>query len=169
MGKVLDLTSRLNTQNDKTKSFKSELAIVQDMVEARKEILQSERREIRRTILTEFVGAFIVVPQRGLMRVSLYDISENGLSFELDLKEGTFEDEERVAMRIYLNHRTFFEFVVAVKWSEDFSEQGFNRMGGPFVKDTVNDVALHHFVNFIEAVSVNLLADNGDLKVSSGS
>lgn len=145
------------------------MAPVVDMVESRQAILNDERRDLRRTILTEFVGAFVVVPERGLMRVSLYDISDDGLAFEVDHGNGTFHNEERVAMRIYLNHKTFFEFVVQVRWQEAFDDAGFVRHGAMFAKNTVNDVALHHFVKFIEAVSVNLKADEGDLQISSGS
>lgn len=169
MGKLIDITSRLNTRNNSEKSSTSKTGDVTSMVDARQAILLSERRELRRTILTEFVGAFVVVPGRGLLRVSLYDISENGLAFELETNEGTFELGERVAMRIYLNHKTYFEFVTEIRRCEEFDDLGFNRIGGQFVKDTVNDVALHHFVKFIEAVSVNLQADDGDLQASRGS
>lgn len=139
------------------------------MVEPRQAILNDERRDLRRTILTEFVGAFVVVPERGLLRVGLYDISEDGLAFEVEVGQGHFNKEERLAMRIYLNHKTFFEFVTEVKWWENHADDGFVRHGARFVRNTVNDVALHHFVKFIEAVSVNLQVDQGDLQISSGS
>lgn len=168
MGKLLDLTERLNTQKHKTiTSFKTSAPVV-DLTEPRQAILSEERRELRRTILTEFVGAFVVVPERGLLRVNLFDISDVGLSFEVDGTQGRFDQNERVAMRIYLNHKTYFEFVAQMKWHQ-VQEDGMIRHGGKFIKNTVNDVALGHFVKFIEAVSVNLKADDGDLQISSGS
>lgn len=169
MGKLIDLTTRLSIQDKKKKSKSGGAGEVVDMVEPRQAILNDERRDLKRTILTEFVGAFVVVPERGLLRVSLYDISDDGLSFEVDGTQGRFDAGERVAMRIYLNHKTFFEFVIQVKWFEDHMDIGFVRHGARYVRDTVNDVALHHFVKFIEAVSVNLRADDGDLQISSGS
>lgn len=169
MGKVLDLTARLNARNDKKKGRTEAPAPVLDLVEPRQAILSQERRDLRRTILTEFVGAFAVIPDRGLLRVSLYDISVDGLAFEVENGQGQFHQDERLAMRIYLNHKTYFEFVVQVKWFENHADAGFVRHGTRFVKNTVNDVALHHFVKFIEAVSVNLQADEGDLQISSGS
>lgn len=169
MGKVIDLTSRLNHRKNSEKSSRSVSGELLDMVESRQAILKQERRDLRRTILTEFVGAFTVIPERGLLRVSLYDISDDGLAFEVDSHQGAFLKDERLAMRIYLNHKTYFEFVVQVKWQENFTEAGFVRHGTKFVKETVNDVALGHFVKFIEAVSVNLQADEGDLQISSGS
>lgn len=169
MGKLIDLTSRLNSRKQKEKRPQSLSTEILDLVEPRQAILKEERRDLRRTILTEFVGAFAVVPERGLLRVSLFDISEDGLAFEVDQGQGAFHSDERVAMRIYLNHKTYFEFVVEVKWQEVFDDAGFVRHGAQFVKNTVNDVALMHFVKFIEAVSVNLQADAGDLQISSGS
>ncbi|MBX2988741.1 MAG: PilZ domain-containing protein [Bdellovibrionaceae bacterium] len=169
MGKLIDLTARLNNKKDSKIAGMKKKAEVFDLVEPRQAILQDERRELRRTILTEFVGAFVVVPERGLLRVSLYDISDDGLAFEMDLEQGSYQEHERVAMRIYLNHKTYFEFVVQVKWRELQEQQGIIRHGTMFVKNTVNDVALKHFVKFIEAVSVNLRADDGDLQISNGS
>lgn len=169
MGKLIDLTSRLKTEKSSPVVGLPAAGEIVDLVAPRQAILRDERRELRRTILTEFVGAFVVVPERGLLRVSLYDISEDGLAFEVEQGQGAFDEDDRVAMRIYLNHKTYFEFVVNVMWCESFEDQGFHRHGTKFVKNTVNDVALAHFVKFIEAVSVNLQADEGDLQISSGS
>lgn len=169
MGKLIDITGRLSSQKQSEKSKNSTAAQVVDMTGPRQAILSDERRELRRTILTEFVGAFVVVPERGLLRVALYDISVDGLSFEVEVGEGYFGREEPIAMRIYLNHKTYFEFVVKVKWSEIHDDLGVIRQGARFVKNTVNEEALEHFVKFIEAVSVNLRADEGDLQISRGS
>lgn len=169
MGKLIDITGRLNHRKDKAKKPSGPAAAVFDLVEPRQAILKDERRELRRTILTEFVGAFAVVPDRGLLRVSLYDISDEGLSFECDMGQGHFNIDERLAMRIYINHRTYFEFVVQVKWLETNNAWDVSRHGCRIVRNTVNDVALHHFVKFIEAVSVNLQADDGDLQISNNS
>ena len=140
---------------------------VVDFVEKRQEILQDERRQVKRTILTEFVGAFIVVPQKGLCEVSLYDISEKGMSFDLDYDKGSLRDGEEIAMRIYMNQHTYFPFSITVSNSRDIQDEGVYRHGASFVKGTVNDEALHHFVKFIENVSSCLQRDNGDIMVSN--
>lgn len=169
MGKLIDITTQLRSRNNTKKSSASGTAEVVDMTEPRQEILDAERRDLKRTILTEFVGAFVVIPGRGLMKVSLFDISDNGVAFEVDTHQGHFAKDEKLAMRIYLNHKTFFEFVIQVKWFEAHDQFGYIRHGSKFVKNTVNDVALHHFVRFIEAVSINLQADEGDLQIPSNS
>ncbi|MNJ92563.1 hypothetical protein D3C87_102360 [compost metagenome] len=164
MGKVLEFTSRVSSQNSLRKSEKA--APIVDITEARQEILSRDRREVKRTILTEFVGAFVVLPERGLMKVALYDISDNGLAFDLELAEGGFHDGEEIAMRVYLNHSTYFPFTIRVNNCRMIEDEGVFRHGVSFAKGTMNDIALHHFVKFIENVSASLKTDNGDVQVS---
>ena len=92
---VIDISKRRKTGSKSGKSVASGVvaaevaaADVVDMTERREAILSSERREVKRTILSEFIGAFILVPEKGLQRVSIYDISENGVAFDLDLAGG---------------------------------------------------------------------------------
>lgn len=166
MAKVIDITSRVRSQNS-LENGKSSGAPVVDMTAAREEILNKDRREVKRTILTEFVGAYAVLPERGLMKVALYDISENGIAFDLAPHEGTFLESEEVAFRVYLNHSTYFPFTVKVIKARAMEDEGVTRHGAQFLKGTVNDVALHHFVKFIENVSAGLRKDDGDVLVSN--
>ncbi len=167
MGKVLDITSRLKRKNNSQNQI--QMAVeenVMDISEARQEIISRDRRNIKRTILTEFIGAFAILPEKGLMKVTLYDISEKGMAFDLDPAEGGFSKGEEVAMRVYLNHSTYFPFTIHIANSRLIEEEGVIRHGANFVKGTLNDVALHHFVKFIETVSANLKTDHGDILVS---
>lgn len=164
MGKVLEFSARVNSQNALRKSEKT--ASVVDMTEKRQEILSRDRREVKRTILTEFIGAFVVLPERGLLKVALYDISDNGLSFDIEMLDGGFQSEEEIAMRVYLNHSTYFPFTIKVSNCRLVEDEGVFRHGAHFVKGTINDIALHHFVKFIENVSASLKTDNGDVQVS---
>ncbi len=180
MAKILDLTTRLkanktsSTTTKRGKDIESKVfskeqrptAPILDMTEARQAIINRERRNVKRTILTEFVGAFVVLPERGLYRVSLYDISEKGLSFDIDLPLGRYKKDEEIAMRVYLNHKTYFTFIVKVTNARVFEQENVIRHGANFVKGTINDVALHHFVKFIETVSASLRTDAGDILVS---
>lgn len=163
---VIDLKARLKTAKSKSRPAPHAAAPIIDMTERRQEILSEERRRVRRTILSEFVGAFAVVPEKGLIKVTLYDISEGGLSFDTDHKVGQFGMHEEIAMRVYLNHQTYFPFVVRIQNVRSMQDEGTFRHGGHFVKGTVNDKALHHFVKFIESVSATLHKDDGDLMVS---
>jgi hypothetical protein len=167
---VIDLKARRPSSGPATGPTSSHVqndkAPVVDMTERRNQILIEERRQVRRTILTEFVGAFIVVPERGLQKVALYDISENGLGFDLELEHGGLKIGEEIAMRVYLNHQTYFPFIAKISNARMIEEENVHRHGVRFVKGTVNDVALHHFVKFIETVSASLQTDHGDVMVS---
>lgn len=169
---VIDLKSRRRLQNKPAAGSSmlhadpETVAAVVDMTERRSQMLADERREVKRTILSEFIGAFILIPERGLQRVSLYDISENGLAFDLDLGSGALKHGEEVAMRVYLNQYTYFPFVVNVSNSRVLSEEGVVRHGCHLEKDSMNAEALHHFVKFIETVSASLKTDHGDVMVS---
>jgi len=144
-----------------------EKASLLDMTERRQEIIKAERREVRRTILTGFIGAFVVLPNRGLQKVDIYDISDNGIAFDLSGDVGHFKKQEEVAMRIYMNQNTYFSFIVKIQNFRSIIDEGSYRHGANFVKGTVNDQALHHFVKFIETVSASLELDSGDVMVSN--
>jgi len=172
-GNVIDMTARRRAQvkgvESESKPAREEepSTAVLDMTERRNEMLLQERRQVRRTILSEFIGAFAVIPGQGLCRVTIYDISENGVAFDLEQSAGHFEEGEEVAMRVYMNRTTYFPFVVQVQNIRDVTDEGMHRHGANFVKGTVNDLALHHFIKFIENVSASLRQDNGDVVMVS--
>ncbi len=146
---------------------------VVDMTQRREEILSEERREVRRTILTGFIGAFVVIPtpagsksKGGLLKIEIYDISADGISFDIDPEYGQFQKGEEFAMRIYLSQATYFPFTISIQNVRRLSD-GAYRHGSSFAKGTVNDEALHHFVKFVETVSASLERDTGDVMVSN--
>lgn len=141
-------------------------ATVTDIVEARNAIINDERRQVKRTILTEFIGASVVVPSQGLLKVSLYDISENGIAFDTEEDRGQFNRGETLAMRVYINHKTYFGFSLKVTNAQPIVSEGVIRHGASFLKDSLNKKALFHFVKFIENISASLQSDSGDIMVS---
>lgn len=142
-------------------------APVVDMTERRQEIIKNERREVKRTLLTGFIGAFAVVPGHGLLKVSMYDLSDSGLAFDVEGDNGRFHIGEEVAMRIYMNQDTYFPFVAQVQNVRDIDDEGVTRHGAKFSDETLADKAMHHFVKFIENVSASLERDTGDVLVSN--
>lgn len=142
-------------------------APIVDISEMRQEMIEEEKRGVRRTILTEFIALHVVIPNKGLTKAMLYDISEDGLAFEMGTDDGQFQAGEMVAMRVYLNHKTYFPFVVQVNHIRYIDEEGVYRHGCAFQKDTINDIALFHFSKFIENISAFLKTDHGDVMVSN--
>ena len=165
---VIDLSKRRRAKGTSGEEVKKDgEAPIVDMTERRNEQIRQERRQVKRTILTEFIGAFAVVPQKGLMKVTLYDISENGLAFDVETETGKFAKGEELAMRVYLNQSTYFPFLVKVRNVRAVAEDDCYRHGADFVKGSVNNDALTHFVKFIETVSASLEQDSGDVMVSN--
>ncbi len=168
MKNVIDLTSRLKKSSKAIKGAgKKATAPVIDMTEARNEMLSQERRKVKRTILTEFIGACALVQGKGLLKVALHDISETGLGFDVQEGSGHFMIGEEIAMRVYLNQQTYFGFLVTVQNIRAVEGENSFRHGVNFVKGSVNDSALHHLVKFIETVSASLESDSGDIMVSN--
>ncbi|MEQ1876099.1 MAG: PilZ domain-containing protein [Bdellovibrionia bacterium] len=163
---VIDMTARRKAQMREQSSPVTVLepAQVVGLEEKRKEILTQERRQNRRTILSNFLGAFVVVPDHGLKEVGLYDISEGGVSFDLELASGQFRPNEELAMRVYLSKEIYVPFQVKVKNVREIKDENVSRHGTNFVASVGDDV-LKHFVKFVEAMSQHLKRDTGDLKL----
>ncbi len=139
---------------------------VLDMTERRETILNEERRQVKRTILNEFIGANVIVPDRGLLKIALHDISEDGLAFDLEPDIGQFNVGDEIAVRVYMNHKTYFPFSVKVRNVRYIKDEGVYRHGSALMKGDINEMALFHFVKFLETVSASLSTDNGDVTVS---
>lgn len=172
---VIDLSNRLK-QKSKNASVAGSTRTVKetavlDMTERREAIISDERRKVRRTILTGFIGAYVVIPTHGdarggLMKVDIYDISEDGIAFDMDDKYGHFKNGEEIAMRVYLSQDTYFPFVITIQNQRGLTGEAVYRHGAHFLKGSVNAEALFHFVKFIETVSASLERDSGDVMVS---
>ncbi len=165
---VLNITDRLIERRKKSRkggkvSNDLSSSSVESISELRAEMIKEERRQVKRTILTEFVGAFAIIPGSGLVKLALHDISDSGLSFDVEEKFGHFNNGDEVALRVYLNQDTYFPIVVKVANCRFEASEGSYRHGASFVKDSVNQEALGHFIKFIETVSTSLRADLGDL------
>lgn len=161
---IIELKPKLSSVK---KDLKTASAPIVDMTERRNEMIQQERRRVKRTILSEFLSACIVIPQQGLCNVSLYDISETGIAFDLDRKMGSIPAGEEVAVRVYMSGETYFPFIVTVKHGKITESETAIRYGATFIKNTVNDEALFHFVKFLETISASLKTDHGDVMVSN--
>ncbi len=165
MSKIIDLVPRLKTVNhDVTNSFQS--AEVVNLEDKKQTILFHERRQVKRTILTELISSMVVLPEKGLMKVSIHDISEEGVSFEIDSSYGQFKLGEEISLRVYLNQKAYFPIQVNVKHVTHDPVEGVVRHGTVYMKNEENNVALQHFVKFVESASMGLKNDSGDLMVT---
>lgn len=173
MGKLIDLTSRLKTTAATTQSSFHTVATnegshqVLNYDEQKRRMLFHERRQAKRTILTEFVSAMVVLPEKGLLKVDIYDISEEGISFDVEVAQGNFKIEEEISIRVYLNHKTYFPMTVQVKHVTHEAIEGVVRHGTVFLRgaqlESSSDAALQYLIRFIETAGAQLRKDDGDL------
>ncbi len=168
MKNVIDMMARRRSQIRSGIQKISDEAPVVDMVERRNAILLEERRTAKRTILSEFIGAFVVIPELGLQKVTIYDISDDGLSFDMAAEHGQFEANQEIALRVYLTQTTYFPIVVQTTHIRYIDDLNLYRHGSTFVKELVQVDALHHFVKFVECVCSSLAHDDGDIQINSG-
>lgn len=178
MSKVIDMLPRLKTNQtessvDRLKAPSvvggNHAAPVINLDEKKQTILFQERRQVKRTILSEFVSSMVIVPEKGLLKISLYDVSEDGLSFDLESKEGQFKVGEEISLRVYMNQKTYFPVVVTVKHMTTYEDEGVTRHGVEYVKTASVNGALQHFVKFLEAATTSLKSDNGDFMINHSS
>lgn len=165
MSNVLPFRSRAKTTISNTPAPEGEAQVL-DVTERIQAAQADERREVKRVVLNEFISAHVYTG-RGLLRVTLRDIHDKGLAFEIDEREGQFARGESLEMRFYMNHETYFRFDVQIAHAKFNEDEGVYRHGCQFVKDTINDVALHHFISFLQTISASLRTDRGDRTVSN--
>ncbi len=162
VSKIIDLVPRLKTVNHDT-VLSAQSAEVVDLQDKKQTMLFHERRQVKRTILTDLISSMVILPEKGLMKVSIHDISDEGISFELDSIHGHFKVGEEISLRIYLNQKAYFPIQVTIKHVTPNSDEGVVRHGSVYLKNEVNNVALQHFVKFVESASMGLKNDSGDL------
>jgi hypothetical protein len=166
MGDIIDLRGRRNKGIEVIEPLDDVKAPILDISGIREQMIKEERRQAKRTILNGFIGAHLVVPGRGLLKIALFDISNSGVSFDVAPEWGHFKEKEEVAMRFYFNQKTYFPFVVRITGGRILTEEGVFRHGASFIPDTINGNALNHFIDFLESVSAALKTDKGDLFIS---
>ena len=125
-----------------------------------------DRRKKRRIIVSGLMNAAIV-HSKGLIRdVFIYDISREGISFDLP-HEYNIKKDDQLHMRLYLNSVDFFEFTVVVKNRRPVDIEDFHRYGTVFHKlDTSTKKVIINLVNFIESASSILNKDRGEVLFS---
>ncbi len=172
MAKIIDITNRLSKKSTHSVDAHNSNKAMTDVIPFYKPedkkvtgftpILLKERRQVDRTILSELVSGCIVLPKMGLIKVELYDISEDGMSFELDQNFGSFKVGDEVALRVYLNKKVYFPLLVTIKHVTKDTHSVLSRHGAEYLKGANQDSTIKHFLNFILSVSEGIKLDEGD-------
>jgi hypothetical protein len=140
-------------------------SLVVDLSERRNERVATDRRNVTRTVLSQFIGVFLVLPSAGLKAISVYDISDGGLSFDLANEFGNYKGGDSLTLRIYLSHDTYFSFQLDIVNSRPSDFAGSRRHGAIFKKHDDSYNTLVYFAKFLQNVSSIARKDHGDLQV----
>lgn len=148
--------------NDESNQASADQTQVHDITQRIQDRQAEDRRKIKRVVLNDFISAHVYIPGRGCLKIALKDITDKGLAFEIDEKQGQFTRGENLEIRFYLNHETYFKFQIQVAHSAFVSEEATYRHGCQFAGDSLNNVALNHFVLFLQNIAASLRTDKGD-------
>jgi hypothetical protein len=151
------------SQNDNFEAMKN----LVHLKEVLQEQMVEDRRKVQRVLLGDLIASHVVLPSKGLARVSIRDIDEGGLAFEMESSLGCFDKGDSLEMRFYLNGETYFRFYLVVAYSAVDEEKEVSRHGTYFDSESLNQEALYYFVQFLKAVSVSLKTDQGERIVSN--
>lgn len=160
MGDILKFPAQ-KTEENKPNASGAEGQVL-DVTQRIQDRQADDRRRAKRVVLNEFISAHVYVAGRGLLKIALKDINEEGLAFEVDQRQGEFTRGESLEVRFYLNHETYFKFHVQVAHATHLENEAVYRHGCKFTGDSLNNVALHHFTSFLQNIAASLRTDKGD-------
>lgn len=122
--------------------------------------VQADRRKAARTVLSRFIGVFVVTSKNILHPVWIHDISTQGCAFDSIRDVGSYNEGQTVTVRVYMSHDTFFSFSAKVTHKRLLKDKDIYRHGVIFQQ--AQPEALYHFVKFLETVSQVAQKDKGE-------
>ena len=101
-----------------------------------------ERRQTRRRSILETFSVFLVIPRKGIHKLRIQDVSEDGLGFDLDVEGESFADfpvqvHDVIALRFYLNQSLYIPLSVEIVRIEE--QTTLRHVGSKFNDKTTPD------------------------------
>jgi hypothetical protein len=130
-----------------------------------------DRRAFERVLLSNIRYAFLVIPERGLLKVGNVDISESGVGFTLPKGWGRFRKQERLAFRLYFSPDDYIPLTVKVvrsveeKEAEAEGTQSFYRYGCEIEASEPVKACLSKLVSFVKSYVQVARQDRGDRRI----
>jgi hypothetical protein len=122
----------------------------------------SERRRSNRRPILDTFSLFAVVPKKGVHRLPVHDLSEQGIAFDLDI-EGEAHEQfpiaigEKIELLLYLNQSLYLPLSGKVMRVDDKSEV---RKIGAELSDT-GSASFKGYAAFLQLLEV--LAESGQI------
>lgn len=119
----------------------------------------TERRRAKRHAILQTFSMFLVVPKKGIHRLQIHDLSDEGIGFDYDLegedlKESPIQTGEILDIYIYLNQSLYLPLNVEVRRIHQGDGTLTRRIGAQFTqKNSKSHMALLAFLDMLDAVS----------------
>lgn len=138
---------------------------VVDFEEVRAKKLDEKRRKTERIIFKHLLGVYAVSEQEQLREIELIDVSEEGLSFQIPIRQGgTLPIEMReVNLRLYFSQDTYIPLRLKVQNSKHYVDgTGQYARFGCSVDNTLQSYsAYQQFVRFLKCYAEHAHQDTG--------
>ncbi len=114
----------------------------------------ADRRSARRRPILATFAVFVVIPKKGLHRLEVRDMSENGIGFDVDIEGESVTDfpikiGDSIDFRFYLNHSLFIPMKIKIRRIEDHPMG--RRAGAEFLeKRSPSHKAFLGFLNLLD-------------------
>jgi hypothetical protein len=121
-----------------------------------------DRRRAKRIPILASFSLSLVVPKKGMHRLDIYDVSENGIGFILNIEEeflSVFPTQigDILEVNFYLNSSLFLPLLVRVVRIDD-AQTGERRIGGEFEKRTSESFAAFlAFLAFLDKIQTAVI------------
>jgi hypothetical protein len=114
-----------------------------------------ERRRARRRPIIETFSIFCIVPKKGVHRLQIHDLSENGIGFDLDTEgeePGAFplKSGDQLDLHFYLNQSLYLPISVRVARIEERNQ--LRRIGAEFNTKDKGFQAIAAFLKLLDAI-----------------
>lgn len=118
--------------------------------------MTKERRKSQRRPILDSFSFFIVIPKKGVHRLPIHDLSDQGLGFDFDIEGESYADfplhpEEKLELQFYLNQSLYLPLSIKVARVE--TRGLIRRVGAEFIeKDSKSFKAFLAFIQMLDCV-----------------
>ena len=119
----------------------------------------AERRKSKRRQILSTFSFFVVVPNKGVHRLPVHDVSENGIGFDIDLDDEDpsafpLKTGENLALHFYLNQSLFMPVSIRVMRIDEQPKSKVRRIGAEFAeKNSAGVQAMKAFTQMLDRVA----------------
>ena len=126
-----------------------------------------DRRKAQRVLVDNILYAFVVLPEKGLLKVDPMDLSETGIGFALPEFYGTFRVGETYAFRLYFTQEDYLPLIIQVVRRERLKDESPVKLfyGCELKVDAHVTACVRSLVTFVQSYAEVSKFDHGDKRI----